>query len=111
MAFNAVDVAAGTGETLHVACRDRVEPSSHHNDWHCPGRILGRLDRRVRCRYHDDINLETPQLGRKRREPILLPLRISVLDGDVLSFYVAKRAQCEPNCLRTGGVASWIGRR
>ena len=49
--------------------------------------------------YHDDINLETHQLGRKLRKPIELPLRISVLDGDVLSFYVAKLAQSQPNCL------------
>ena len=61
--------------------------------------------------YHDDINLETHQLGRKLRKPIALPLRISVLDGDVLSFYVAKLAQSQPNCLGTGGLTSWIGRR
>ena len=61
--------------------------------------------------YHDDINLETHQLGRKLREPIELPLRISVLDGDVLSFYVAKLAQSQPNCLGTGGLTSWIDRR
>ena len=61
--------------------------------------------------YHDDINLETHQLGRKLRSPIVLPLRISVLDGDVLSFYVAKLAQSQPNCLGTGGLSSWIGRR
>ena len=39
------------------------------------------------------INLETHQLGRKLRKSIALPLRISVLDGDVLSFYVAKLTQ------------------
>ena len=61
--------------------------------------------------YHDDINLETHQLGRKLRNPIGFPLRISVLDGDVLSFYVAKLAQSQPNCLGTGGVNSWIGLR
>ena len=53
--------------------------------------------------YHDDINLETHQLGRKLREPINLPLRISVLDGDVLSFYIATLAQSQPNCLETDG--------
>ena len=42
---------------------------------------------------HDEINLETHQLGRKLRGPIELPLRVSVLDGDVLSFYVATLAQ------------------
>ena len=59
--------------------------------------------------YQDDINLETHQLGRKLREPIDLALRISVLDGDVLSFYVAKLAQSQPNCLGTGGLSS-LGR-
>ncbi len=55
-----------------------------------------------------DINLETHQLGGKLREPIELPLRISVLGGDVLSFYVATLAQSQPNCLGTGGVTSRI---
>jgi hypothetical protein len=41
----------------------------------------------------DDIHLETHQLGGKLRIPILLPLRISVLEGDVLSLYVATLAQ------------------
>ncbi len=66
---------------------------ARHNDGNRLGCILGRLDRHVSCRYHDDINLQTHQLGRKLRGPIDLPLRISVLDGDVLSFYVAKLAQ------------------
>jgi hypothetical protein len=41
-------------------------------------------------------------------EPIELPLRISVLNGDVLSFYVATLAQSQPNCLGTAGLTSWI---
>ena len=60
--------------------------------------------------YHDDINLETHQLGRKLRGPIGLSLRISVLDGDVLSFYVATLAQSRPNCLGTSGLSSWLAR-
>ena len=71
--------------------------------------LAARISRVPSC-YHDDINLETHQLGRKLREPIELPLRISVLDGDVLSFYVAKLAQSQPNCLGTGGLTSWIAR-
>ena len=55
--------------------------------------FLAAWTHRVPSCYHDDINLETHQLGRKLRSPIALPLRISVLDGDVLSFYVAKLAQ------------------
>ena len=63
---------------------------------------------RVPSSYHDDINLETHQFGGKLREPILLPLRISVLEGDVLSFNVAELAQSQPNCLGTGGLSSCI---
>ena len=66
---------------------------ARHNDGNRLGRILGRPDPLVPCRYHDEIDLETHQLRRKLRSPIDLPLRISVLDGDVLSFYVAKLAQ------------------
>ena len=72
--------------------------------------LAARITRVPSC-YHDDINLETHQLGGKLREPIGLPLRISVLDGDVLSFYVAKLAQSQPNCLGTGGLISCIARR
>ena len=72
--------------------------------------LAARIGHGSAC-YHDDINLETHQLGRKLREPIGLPLRISVLDGDVLSFYVAKLAQSQPNCLETGGLTSCIARR
>ena len=105
---NAGDVAAGTGKAFNQACRDRIGPKAHHNDGNRLGRILGRLDRPLPSCYHDDINLETHQLGRKLREPIGLPLRISVLDGDVLSFDVATLAQSQPNCLGTGGLGSWV---
>ena len=81
-------------------------PPTRHNDGNRLGRIHGRPDRTVPSCYHDDINLKTHQLSRKLREPIALPLRISVLDGDVLSFYVAKLAQSQPNCLGTGGLSS-----
>jgi hypothetical protein len=43
----------------------------------------------------DKSNFEMHQLRCKLREPIDLPLRISVLDGDILSFYVAKLAQSQ----------------
>jgi hypothetical protein len=67
---------------------------------------------RVRRAARDDyLYLETHPLGRKLRLPIALPLRISVLDCDVLSVYVGKLAQSEPNCLETGGFSSWIDRR
>ena len=87
------DIAAGTGKAFNQACLDRIEPSAHHNDGNRLGRILGRPDAPDPSCYHDDINLETHQLGRKLRKPIELSLRIAVLDDDVLSFYVAKLAQ------------------
>ena len=48
------------------------------------------------------------QRGSKLGDLIEFPLRISVLDGNVLSFYVATLAQSQPNCLGTGGLTSWI---
>jgi hypothetical protein len=41
----------------------------------------------------------------------LLPLRISVLKGDVLSFYVAKLTQSQQNCLGTEELKSRVGIR
>jgi hypothetical protein len=54
--------------------------------------FLAGPDRNGPSCYHDDINLEPHEVSRKLREPIKFPLRISVLEGDVLSFYVAKLA-------------------
>ena len=73
--------------------------------------FLGRPDQRFSPCYHDDIDLETHQLGRMLRVPIELRLCISVLDGDVLSIYVATLAQSQPNCLGTDGITSCIAWR
>jgi len=62
----------------------------------------------VPARYHDDIDLETHQFRCKLREPIELPLRISVLEGNVLSFHVTKVTQSLPNSIETGGLSTWI---
>src|SRR5215813_11801516 len=109
-ACNAGDVAAGTGQAFNMALLDRIEPTARHNDGNRLGRIPSRPDRSVPS-YQDDINPETHQLSRKSREPIGLPLRISVLDGDVLSFYVAKLAQSCLKWLETDGLGGWVGRR
>src|SRR4030095_6495255 len=93
---------------IHSACLDRIESSTHHNDGNRLGRILGRLEPIAPSRSQDEIQLETHQLGRKLRLPAALSLRISVLDGDVLSFYVAKLAQSQLNCLDTGGVTNAV---
>jgi hypothetical protein len=104
------DIAAGAGEAFNEARLDGISPATHRNDRNRLGRILGRPDSRVRSCY-DDISFETHQLGGKLREPIQFPLRISVLDGDVLFFYVATLAQSEPNSLGTSGLNSCIAHR
>ena len=86
------DVAAGTGKAFNYACLDRIGPTARHNDGNRLGRILGCPDRRDPSCYHDDINLETHQLGGKLGGSIGFPLRIAVLGCDVLSFYVTKLA-------------------
>ena len=83
------------GKAFNKTCLDRIRPGARHNDGNRLGSILGRPDRTVPSCYNDDINLETDQLGRKLREPIALPLCISVFDGDALSFYVATLAQSQ----------------
>jgi hypothetical protein len=94
------------GFQLDLPRQDR--PQARHNDGNRLGRILGRPDAWVPCRYHDDINLETHQLGRKLRARSR-SLRISVLNGDVLSFYVAKLAQsCRIPSARAESVAASV---
>ena len=48
---------------------------------------------RERPAGHDDVHLEPEQLGREVGEPLGLPLRISILDDDVLALDVAEVAQ------------------
>ena len=73
--------------------------------------IFHRLDPTAPADTTMIIGLETHQLGHKLRGTITLPFRISVLDGDVLSFYVATLAQSQSNCLGSGGLSSWVERR
>jgi hypothetical protein len=79
----------------------------HYDGYRCAG-ILGSADRP--CSFSDDdVNFKPHELGGKLRGPIAPPLRISILDGDVLSFYVASLAQRQPNSLGASGVSSCIG--
>ena len=55
----------------------------------------------------DDVDFEMNQLGREVGEPLILPLRTSVLDDDVLALDLTELAQPLPECLDApGGAAS-----
>ena len=86
-------------------------PARPHNDGNRLGRIHGRPNQRGPSCTKMVSTLETHQLGRKLREPIPLPFRISILNDDVLSFDVAKLAQSQPNSFYKGGSTRCIGRR
>ena len=60
-----------------------------------------RIDRGTSC-HHDDINLESHQFGHEFRISIGPSLRISVLEGDILSFDVAELAQSQAEWSRYG---------
>ena len=62
--------------------------------------------------YNDGIDFEPHHLRRKLNRAIggSPTSRIPVLDRDVLSFYEAKLAQCQPNGVGTRGLCSSIGR-
>jgi hypothetical protein len=46
--------------------------------------------------------------GDKLSESLALAIRISILYGDVLAFYIAQLAQSQPNCLGADGLRlSW----
>jgi len=56
----------------------------------------------------DDVNLEMDEIGCEVREAIASPLRMAVLDADVLSLDPPEVAETQPECLvPVGG----IGRR
>src|SRR5438093_7883193 len=80
-------------------------PIAHHNDGNRLGRVLGRPDRHVPSCYHDDINLETHQLGRKLTLAIRFSLCVSILDDDVFPLHVPQLAQTLPERLVAGRVS------
>ena len=84
------DVATGPGEAGDEAAPHRIAHAYHHNGDR-RGRVLGGQSR-WRPLRHDDIHLETDQLGREGREPLVLPFRRALLHDEVLAFDIAERA-------------------
>jgi len=70
--------------------------------------LLCRLyGRRPAC--HNDVHVQTDQLGREAGEPVVLPLRPAELDGDVLTFHIAQLTQSLPKGLNKTQ-DSWLRR-
>ena len=61
--------------------------------------------------YNDDIDLKPHQVGNKLGTPLDLAIHVSVLEGDVLAFYMAALAQSRSNDLDAVGITSCIARR
>src|SRR5215471_14029378 len=99
------------GKAFNQTLLDWIAPNAYHDDGNRLGCLLNSPNPRAPSCYHDNINFEAHQLGGEVRGAILLPLRIPELDGDILSFWIAKLAQGETNPLRPGRLTSWIARR
>ena len=90
-------------ESRHHGIRGR-----RHDDGDRLGRLLCRLDR-LRTACHDDVHLETDQLGREAREPVVMLPCPPELDDDVLPFHIAQLAQALVEGLKVTR-DSWIRR-
>jgi hypothetical protein len=84
------DVATGPGEAGDEAAPHRIAHACH-DDGDRRGRILGGQSR-WRNHHQQDVHLETDQLGREVRQPLVLPFRAAVLHDEVLAFDIAERA-------------------
>jgi hypothetical protein len=77
-------VAARSVQAGDKSKRDRVEPKLE-DDRNCRGRGLGRKCRGCAGRgNHGDLSAN--QLGRQRRQPLVLPLRPAVFDRDAFAL-------------------------
>ena len=87
-----------------MSCLNGIGANTDHDDRNCLARIFCREKWRVASRYHDDIDLETHQIGGKLTDSIELRLCVTVLGDQVLSFYIAKLAKRALKWLGT-----WVG--
>ena len=82
----------------------RIRGARHHDRDRARG-VLGSAGRGgASC--HNHVHLEPDQLGRQVGEPLVLPLRIAVLNDEVLALDIAEVAQTLPE-----GLQRWIGIR
>src|SRR5262249_44251442 len=80
----------------------------HKNNGDGIGRSLGGKST-WRARRHDDIRLEANQLGCQICEAIVVPLRPSILDGDVLALNMAEFTELLTECVEDLALQGWCG--
>ena len=81
------EVAARASEIGNQASRHRIARDGH-NDRYRRRRLCGRSGRR--CAFCDhDVDLKSDQIGSEGREPVVVSVRISVLEGDVAALDIA----------------------
>jgi hypothetical protein len=79
--------SAGPGDALHEPAPQRIAREEDEGDR--PGRLLGGEGHRDADR-HDDVDVETHQLGRELGPALELPVGPSVLDRQIPSLDVAE---------------------
>jgi Protein of unknown function (DUF3568) len=98
----ASDVAAWPRQAGDESFPDRIA-GTRHDEWDRARGVLGGADDRPAA-CHNPLHLETDQLGRQVGESLVLPLRPSLLNDEVLAPDVAELAQTLPE-----GLAEWKG--
>jgi hypothetical protein len=88
------EIAARARKAGDELVRDRIGSRSENNGEGLR-RLLGGQGGGGASSGHDDVNLERNQFGRKSREPLELPLGISVFDHDIAALDVAEGASEE----------------
>src|SRR4029453_4848665 len=73
-----------------------ASPTPRRDYGDCRGSSLGGEGRGCASMRHDDVNPECNQLGHQGGETVILPLRPSVFDGNVLPLHVAQIAPTRP---------------
>jgi hypothetical protein len=95
-------------EAGYEARLDRVD-AEEEDDRNCRGRRLGGECRR-RAVGDNHGHLPTNQFGREIRQSIVLALRPTVFDGDVLAFDIAGFVEALPERHQTAGNVVGLGR-
>src|SRR5262249_26088376 len=70
-------------------------------------RRFRRQGRRATSGSDDDRDAARSQIGGKPGKPLMLPLRPTILDRDILAFHVAELAETALECSHEVGESSW----